>query len=72
MASEVGIPVDLAACLLDQISEETLIDALVALSLEANLDELEANLDQDYPALTEFEREIEAIPDSVCPVPPLP
>ena len=66
MASEVGIPVDLAACLLNQISEETLIDAFVALSLEANLDELEANLDQDYPALTEFEREIEAIPPTAC------
>jgi len=59
-APEFGSPVDLRVCVLEQISDETLMDALVAFALEADLD-------AGDPALAEFEREIEAIPPTACP-----
>ncbi|SVC93410.1 uncharacterized protein METZ01_LOCUS346264, partial [marine metagenome] len=58
-APEFGSPVDLLVCVLEQISDETLMDALVAFALEADLD-------AGDPALAEFEREIEAIPPTAC------
>jgi hypothetical protein len=59
LAPEFGLPVDLLVCLLEQISDETLIDALVAFAFEADLDEGD-------PALAEFAREMEAIPPTAC------
>jgi hypothetical protein len=58
-APEFGLPVDLLVCLLEQISDETLVDALVAFAFEADLDEGD-------PALAEFAREMEAIPPTAC------
>ena len=58
-APEFGSPVDLLVCVLEQISDETLMDALVAFALEADLD-------AGDPALAEFEQEIEAIPPTAC------
>jgi hypothetical protein len=58
-APEFGSPVDLLVCVLEQISDETLMDALVAFALEADLD-------AGDPALAEFEREIEAVDTTAC------
>ena len=58
-APEFGLPVDLLVCLLEQISDGTLVDALIALAFEADLDEGD-------PALAEFAREMEAIPPTAC------
>ena len=59
VAPELGVTVDLLVCVLEQVSDETLMDALVAFAFEADLDEGD-------PALAEFAREMEATPLTAC------
>ena len=59
VAPELGVTVDFYVCTLEQISDEILIDVLVALAFEADLD-------AGDPALAEFEREIEAVNTTAC------
>ena len=59
VAPELGVTVDFYVCTLEQISDEILIDVLVAFAFEADLGEGD-------PALADLEREIEAVNTTAC------